>query len=97
MERLTWIIHKYVMHGFLWVLRKDHHDHSHEGKLEKNDYLFLIFAIPAILLLYIGSKAHFNYIFYLGAGISLYGMTYFFEHDIFIHQRRETPGTNYEH
>mgnify|MGYP003396611970 FL=1 len=38
MEPLTWTIHKYIMHGFLWILHKDHHDHSTEGNLEKNDY-----------------------------------------------------------
>jgi len=87
MEGLTWLIHRYVMHGFLWVLHKDHHDHRHDGPLENNDYFFLIFALPAILLMYAGSRAHFNCLFFIGAGVSLYGMAYFFVHDIFIHQR----------
>src|SRR5690606_4529118 len=51
MEGATWIIHKYVMHGFLWFLHRDHHDHSSEGVLEKNDYFFVIFAIPTIALM----------------------------------------------
>ena len=25
MEFMAWFTHKYVMHGFLWVLHKDHH------------------------------------------------------------------------
>lgn len=87
MECATWVIHKYVMHGFLWVLHRDHHDHSTEGSLEKNDYFFVIFALPAIALMYFGSLNDFNYLFYIGVGITLYGMTYFFVHDIFIHQR----------
>lgn len=87
MEGATWIIHKYVMHGFLWVLHKDHHDHSNEGVLEKNDYFFVIFAIPTIALMYFGSLENFNYLFFIGLGIMLYGMAYFFVHDIFIHQR----------
>lgn len=87
MECLTWAIHKYVMHGFLWSLHRDHHDHSNEGKLERNDYFFLIFASPAILLMYLGSQQDFNHLFYIGLGISIYGMAYFFVHDIFIHQR----------
>lgn len=87
MEGATWIIHKYVMHGFLWFLHKDHHDHSNEGNLEKNDYFFVIFAIPTIALMYLGSLENFNYIFYIGLGIMAYGMAYFFVHDIFIHQR----------
>lgn len=87
MEGATWLIHKYVMHGFLWVLHKDHHDHSNEGPMEKNDYFFVIFAIPAIALMYFGSLDNFNYLFYIGLGITIYGMSYFLVHDIFIHQR----------
>lgn len=87
MEGATWTIHKYVMHGFLWFLHKDHHDHSNEGIFEKNDYFFVIFALPTIALMYFGSLKEFNYLFYIGLGIMLYGMAYFFVHDIFIHQR----------
>ncbi|TCC97235.1 beta-carotene hydroxylase [Pedobacter hiemivivus] len=87
MEGATWFIHKYIMHGLLWVLHHDHHDHSTEGSFEKNDYFFVIFALPAIALIYFGSLNQFNYLFYIGLAITLYGMAYFFVHDIFIHQR----------
>lgn len=87
MEALTWVIHKYVMHGFMWRLHRDHHDHSTPGALERNDYFFIIFAVPAILLMYRGALLNYNYIFFIGMGITIYGMAYFFVHDIFIHQR----------
>lgn len=87
MEGVTWVLHKYVMHGFLWVLHHDHHDHSNEGPLERNDLFFAIFATPAILLFYLGVKEGVNYLFYIGLGITLYGIAYFMVHDIFIHQR----------
>lgn len=87
MEGATWFIHKYVMHGLLWILHKDHHDHSTEGPFEKNDSFFVIFALPAIILIYFGSLNQFNYLFYTGLAITLYGIAYFFVHDIFIHQR----------
>lgn len=87
MEGATWLIHRYIMHGFLWFLHRDHHDHSNEGKLERNDWFFFIFASPAIALLYLGVQQNFSYWFFIGLGISLYGMAYFFVHDIFIHQR----------
>lgn len=87
MEGLTWCIHKYIMHGFLWHLHRDHHDHSSEGTVEKNDYFFLIFAVPTIVLMYYGTINGFNLWFYVALGISLYGMAYFFVHDIIIHQR----------
>ena len=25
MEFVAWAVHKYIMHGFLWSLHKDHH------------------------------------------------------------------------
>lgn len=87
MEVATWLIHKYIMHGFLWVLHKDHHDHHTDGFLEKNDYFFVIFALPTIALMYFGSLRDFNYLFFIGLGIMFYGMAYFFVHDVFIHQR----------
>lgn len=87
MEGITWMVHKYIMHGFLWMLHRDHHDHSNEGDLERNDYFFAIFAIPTIALMYYGTINNFNAYFYIAIGITLYGMAYFFVHDIFIHQR----------
>lgn len=89
MEGATWLIHRYIMHGFLWILHRDHHDHSNEGSLERNDLFFVIFATPAIALLYVGVRQEFSYVFFIGLGISLYGMAYFFVHDIFIHQRAQ--------
>ena len=87
MEGLTWLTHKYVMHGFLWTLHRDHHDHRHSGKLELNDYFFIIFALPTIALMYYGVSQNFNHWFYISVGITIYGMAYFFVHVIFIHQR----------
>lgn len=87
MEPTTWLIHKYIMHGLLWSLHRDHHDHSTEGHLEKNDWFFVIFAIPAMILIMYGTWKGFSTHFFVGLGITLYGMAYFFVHDIFIHQR----------
>ena len=87
MEAATWLIHKHVMHGFLWGLHRDHHDVNDDSVLERNDLFFAIFATPAIVLMYFGAKQHFGYLFYIGLGITFYGMAYFFVHDIFIHQR----------
>jgi len=87
MEGVAWFTHKFVMHGFLWVLHDDHHKKEHSNFLERNDFFFLIFAIPGIILLYLGLDNNFNFLFFIGLGITLYGMAYFFIHDLFIHQR----------
>ena len=87
MEGVAWFTHKYIMHGLLWALHKDHHKKESSGFFEHNDFFFLIFAIPGILCLYFGMENGFNYLFWIGLGITLYGLAYFLVHDIFIHQR----------
>ncbi len=87
MEGITWLTHRYVMHGFLWYLHEDHHQPKYQGLFEKNDAFFVIFAIPSIALFYYGTFPELNYLFFIGLGILLYGMAYFFVHDILIHQR----------
>ena len=87
MEVVTWLTHKYVMHGLLWYLHEDHHQPKYPHAFEKNDAFFVIFAIPSILLFYFGVKPNLNYLFFIGLGILFYGITYFLIHDVLIHQR----------
>ena len=47
----------------------------------------MIFATPGITCLWLGLDAGFNYLFWIGLGITIYGFTYFLVHDVFIHQR----------
>ncbi|MCL6523642.1 MAG: sterol desaturase family protein [Thermoflavifilum sp.] len=86
MEGVAWFTHKYVMHGFLWVLHKDHHQ-KQPGFFEKNDAFFLIFAIPSFLCLYFGATQHIGWLAAIGTGILIYGIAYFLVHDVIIHQR----------
>ncbi len=87
MEGVAWLTHKYVMHGLLWMLHEDHHQKNPTSFFEKNDYFFLIFAIPGILCLAVGLYTSLTYLLFIGLGITLYGFAYFLVHDIFIHQR----------
>lgn len=87
MEGITWLTHKFVMHGFLWYLHEDHHQPRYQGVFEKNDAFFVIFAIPSILLFYFGVTPELNYLFFIGLGILCYGIAYFLIHDVLIHQR----------
>jgi beta-carotene 3-hydroxylase len=87
MEMITWLTHKYVMHGFLWYLHEDHHQPRYNAVFEKNDAFFVIGAIPSILLFYFGVHPSLNYLFFIGLGVMLYGMAYFLVHDVLIHQR----------
>ena len=87
MEGITWLTHKYVMHGFLWYLHEDHHQPRYNSIFEKNDLFFVIFAVPSVLLMYFGMNNGYNYMFCIGLGILIYGIFYFIVHDIIIHQR----------
>ncbi len=87
MEGVAWFTHKYVMHGLGWFLHVDHHNKKEEVFFERNDFFFLIFAIPGITGLYFGMIQNYNFLFWGGLGITLYGAAYFLVHDIFIHQR----------
>lgn len=87
MEAVAWLAHKYLMHGWLWSLHRDHHQKEGGSFFEKNDYFFLIFAIPGIALLALGTFTPYSFLLSLGVGITLYGFTYFIVHDIFIHRR----------
>ena len=87
MELVTWLTHKYIMHGLLWYLHEDHHQPKYPHVFEKNDAFFVVFAIPSILLFYFGAIPELNFMFFIGLGILLYGLAYFLIHDVLIHQR----------
>jgi beta-carotene 3-hydroxylase len=89
MEGVAWLTHKYVMHGFLWSLHRSHHE-PHHGRLEKNDLFFVFYASIAVILMFFGYEL-LDYRFWMGAGVTCYGLTYFFLHDLFIHRRGKLP------
>lgn len=100
MEFVAWSNHKYVMHGFLWKWHKDHHrkdthssmpEQTEDKKFEKNDLFFIVYAIPAIVMLLIGISLNIYPVIFIGIGITLYGFTYFIIHDIIIHKRLNIP------
>ena len=92
MELLSWAMHKYLFHGPLWFIHKTHHRQKHSW-FEWNDLFSMLFAGIALWLMWLG---HFilDYRFWIGTGISLYGIIYFIFHDWFIHNRFKAFKTN---
>lgn len=87
MEGVAWLMHKYVMHGFLWCLHKSHHE-PRKGFWELNDAFGLFFAAIAIGLIYWGAQAGGPaWTVAVGAGVTAYGLVYFFAHDVLVHRR----------
>ena len=87
MEFNAWFMHKYIMHGFLWTLHKDHHKKDHKSWFERNDAFFLFYAVLSIISFFLWETGTLSMGLPIGIGIFLYGLTYFLVHDIFIHQR----------
>jgi beta-carotene 3-hydroxylase len=85
MEVFGWAIHKYLMHGPLWSIHKTHHQPS-KYFFELNDLFSLLFGSIAVALIVLGVEK-LDYRFWMGVGISLYGILYFFLHDVLIHKR----------
>lgn len=87
MEFMAWFTHKFVMHGFLWSLHRDHHKKDHDSWFERNDMFFIFYAVVSMSLIMIANNTDFWYGSPMGFGILAYGIAYFVVHDIFIHQR----------
>ncbi|ARV10642.1 beta-carotene hydroxylase [Winogradskyella sp. PC-19] len=87
MEFNAWFTHKYVMHGFLWSLHKDHHHKDHDSWFERNDAFFIFYAVVSMTCFYLWSVEGMWFTLPIGFGILAYGIAYFVVHDIFIHQR----------
>ena len=87
MEFMAWFSHKYIMHGFLWYLHKDHHKKDHGSWFERNDLFFIFYAVVSMSLVILWGEYGFWAGLPMALGIFTYGMSYFIVHDIFIHQR----------
>jgi len=85
MEMSGWFIHKHIMHGPLWRIHKTHHEPS-KSFFELNDLFSLLFGSIAISLIFLGVDK-LDYRFWMGIGISVYGLLYFIIHDVLVHRR----------
>lgn len=95
-EVLATLIHKYLMHGPLWFIHETHH--RPKGKFELNDLFAVLFGGIGVWLLVSGSLAQFDFRFWMGLGISVYGGVYFYLHDVLVHRRAgkaKTPEWTY--
>src|SRR5690606_87739 len=87
MEFMAWFTHKFVMHGFLWILHSDHHKKDHDSWFERNDAFFIFYALVSIGFFLLWKYNILSIGLAIGLGILAYGIAYFIVHDIFIHQR----------
>lgn len=89
MEVFSYLIHRFVFHGWLWKIHETHHrSHPNDHPFELNDLFSLGFALASIALIWQGAATPFtSYQFPLGLGIAIYGLLYFIIHDLYTHRR----------
>ena len=88
MEPFARLMHRYVMHGFVWGWHQSHHRPRGDKNtwFECNDLYALVFATFAIALIAFGVFVFYLFL-WMGYGMTLYGLIYFFVHDTMVHQR----------
>lgn len=87
MEWAAWFLHKYVMHGFLWVLHRDHHQVDHKRSYQLNDFFAVVFAVPSFFSILFDSFWNIPLLGAFGFGVMAYGFVYLVVHEILIHRR----------
>ncbi|OYX33381.1 MAG: beta-carotene hydroxylase [Caulobacterales bacterium 32-69-10] len=85
MEAFAWAMHRYVMHGWLWRWHRSHHEPDGR-RFELNDLFAVVFALPAIAMIAIGTHLWF-WALPVGVGITIYGAIYAYFHDGLVHRR----------
>ena len=87
MELFAYATHRWVMHGPGWFLHASHH-RVRAGAFEWNDLYSVIFAVPSIVLIWLGMRGGWgDAANAVGAGIAGYGAIYFGFHDLVVHRR----------
>ena len=87
MEPVTYLLHRFVMHGPGVVWHRSHHARR-AGLLERNDLYPVVFASTTIAVMALGAFVEpVHVLLWIGLGVTLYGMAYLFVHDGYIHRR----------
>jgi beta-carotene 3-hydroxylase len=97
MEPVTYLSHRYVMHGLGRRLHRSHHLRWRgrgpgEPFLEANDAFPVVFAAVVMLAMAIGFNVDgLTVLLPITVGITLYGLAYALVHDGYIHRRFPAP------
>jgi beta-carotene 3-hydroxylase len=91
MELVSYLTHRYVMHGFGMRWHRSHH-RPPTGRFERNDLFPVCFSSLGFGLFLVSTLVPaLAPLFWVGAGVTLYGALYLFVHEISIHRRLRVP------
>ncbi len=87
MEGVSYLTHRFVMHGPGMGWHRSHHVPT-EGAFEKNDLYPLTASSLAISAFAFGTWGpQVRPLVLVGVGMTLYGLSYLFVHEVYIHRR----------
>jgi len=91
MEAVSYLLHRFVMHGVGWRVHADHHAPSATG-FERNDLYPASFSLLAIGLFALGTTLpSLRVLVAAGIGMTVYGLAYFYVHEVYVHRRLPLP------
>jgi len=87
MEAVSYLMHRFVMHGPGWRVHADHHTSKPAG-FQRNDLYPASFSLLAVALFAIGALLPGTPLAVAaGVGMTCYGLAYLYVHELCIHER----------
>ncbi len=91
MEGVSYGAHRWVMHRFGMGWHRSHH-RPPAGRFEANDLFPVVFSFVGITLFALGTFGPaIDALFWIGVGVTAYGVAYLVVHELFIHHRLRVP------
>ena len=87
MEPVTYLTHRFVMHGFAMGWHRSHHTRR-VGRFERNDLFPVVAAAISVVAMAVGFNVPgLGRVVSVVVGVGGYGVAYLFVHDVYIHRR----------
>lgn len=87
MEGVTYLAHRFLMHGPGMAWHRSHHQRR-RARFERNDLYPLTFAVVTVAAMAAGASVKgLGSLVPVGAGVTAYGAAYLFVHDLYVHRR----------
>ena len=90
MEPVSYATHRWVMHGIGMRWHRSHHSSS-TGRWEANDIFPVLFSIIGVAAFAAAALGGPVWLYWAAGGITVYGATYLFVHEVYIHRRLPSP------
>jgi beta-carotene 3-hydroxylase len=91
MEGVSYATHRWIMHGAGMRWHRSHHVPT-ESRWEANDLFPVLFSLLGFGLFATASLTDAQLLYWIGGGVTAYGVVYLFVHEVYIHRRLPWPG-----